>query len=182
MSTLHSIALHTEADAPYPIPEAAHGLYLREPTLGWRPATPEEVIEHAQVAIAAKLTRGVKMTSPELVRSYLTTTMATLERETFRLLMLDTQHQLIEALDLSVGTINATSVYPREVIRAVLACNSSAVICAHNHPSGNPEPSMADRALTERLKQALALIDVRLVDHLVVGGTRVESFAERGWV
>ena len=80
------------------------------------------------------------------------------------------------------GTIASTGVYPREIARLALRLNAAAVICSHNHPSGHPEPSAADRAITERIQQAMELIDVRLLDHIVVGGGRTVSFAERGWL
>jgi len=94
-------------------------------------------------------------------------------------MMLDNQNQLIEFRELFFGTVDAASVYPREVVKAVLEVNSSAVIFAHNHPSGESEPSQADKQITRRLTDALALIDVRVLDHIVVGKTPV-SFAERG--
>lgn len=104
------------------------------------------------------------------------------EYEVFVVVMLDTQHRLIEALEMFRGTIDAASVYPREVVKEVLARNASAVILAHNHPSGVAEPSAADRLLTDRLKNALSLVDVRVLDHLVVAGADITSFAERGWL
>jgi len=98
----------------------------------------------------------------------------------FALILLDSQHGVLDFEKLFYGTIDSASVYPREVIKAVLNANAAAVIIAHNHPSGNPEPSRADIALTTRLREALNTIDVRLFDHLVVGGPETVSFAERG--
>jgi len=95
-------------------------------------------------------------------------------------LFLDSQHRLLVAEELFRGTLTQTSVYPREVVKAALAHNAAAVILAHNHPSGVAEPSRADELLTQSLKQALALVDVRTLDHFVVAGNRVVSFAERG--
>ncbi len=98
----------------------------------------------------------------------------------FALILLDSQHGVLGFEKLFYGTIDSASVYPREVIKTVLSANAAAVIIAHNHPSGNPEPSQADITLTKRLQEALNTIDARLLDHLVVGGPGVVSFAERG--
>lgn len=103
------------------------------------------------------------------------------EREVFAVMLLDNQHRLIEFKELFQGTIDAASVYPREVVKTALKANAAAVIFAHNHPSGDPEPSQADRRITTRLQDALALIDVRVLDHIVVG-EQCTSFAERGWL
>jgi DNA repair protein RadC len=105
-----------------------------------------------------------------------------LEHEVFIILLLDSQNRLIEAHELFRGTLSQTSVYPREVVKATLARNAAAVMFAHNHPSGVAEPSRADELLTQGLKQALALVDVKVLDHFVVAGTSMESFAERGLV
>ena len=123
------------------------------------------------------------MTNPELVRTYLTAQFAPLEREVFACLYLDTRHRIIGNLEvLFRGTIDAATVHPREVVKAALRRNAAAIILAHNHPSGVTEPSPADRALTRRLIDALALIDVRVIDHMVVGAEGATSFAERGWL
>lgn len=121
-------------------------------------------------------------TSPQLVKDYLRLKMAGYEREVFAVLLLDSQHRLISCEELFFGTIDAASVYPREVVKIVLHRNAAAVIFAHNHPSGMPEPSEADKRITERLKTALATIDVLALDHFVVGHQDVVSFAERGWL
>ena len=106
--------------------------------------------------------------------------MAPRDREAFGVLFLDVQHRLIRFEVLFTGTLMQTPVYPREVVRRALALNAAAVVLAHNHPSGNPEPSPADRQLTVTLQLALRLVDVRVVDHLVIGWPGVVSFAERG--
>jgi DNA repair protein RadC len=100
----------------------------------------------------------------------------------FAVLFLDNQHRLIEYVELFRGTIDAAAVYPREVVKETLSRNAAAVIFAHNHPSGSVEASQADRMLTDRLKQALALVDVRVLDHIIVAGNATVSFAERGWL
>jgi DNA repair protein RadC len=120
------------------------------------------------------------LTSPEAVRDYLRLTMASLPYEAFLGLFLDSQNRLLAARELFRGTLAQTSVYPREVVKAALAENAAGVIFAHNHPSGVAEPSRADELLTASLKQALALVDIRTLDHFVVAGSRVVSFAERG--
>ena len=105
-----------------------------------------------------------------------------LEREVFAAVFLDTRHRLIEYSEMFQGTIDGAEVHPREVVRKALRCNAAAVIVAHNHPSGTTDPSAADRAVTARLKQALALVDVRLLDHVVVGGSAARSMASMGFV
>ncbi len=120
------------------------------------------------------------MTSPQAVRDYLRTRLACLPHEVFACLFLDSQHRLIACEEMFRGTLAQTSVYPREVVKAALGCNAAAVIFAHNHPSGVAEPSRADELLTTALKQALALVDIRTLDHFVVGGSQVLPFAERG--
>jgi DNA repair protein RadC len=106
--------------------------------------------------------------------------LAGLEHEVFAVLMLDAQNRLISYEELFRGTLTQTSVYPREVVKAALACNAAGVILSHNHPSGLSEPSRADEVLTQTLKQALALIDVRVLDHLIVATGGIVSLAERG--
>ena len=118
--------------------------------------------------------------SPQMVKDYLQLHLGGLQHEVFTVLFLDNQHRLISLDTLFTGTVSQTSVYPREVVKRALARNAAAVILAHNHPSGVAEPSRADEHLTQALKSALALVDVRVLDHLVVGCGLVVSFAERG--
>lgn len=118
--------------------------------------------------------------SPSAVRDYLRLRLAIREHELFIALFLDAQHRLIACEELFRGTLTQTSVYPREVVKVALRYNAGSVIFAHNHPSGVAEPSRADEMLTTALKDALALVDVRIVDHFVVAGTVAVSFAERG--
>lgn len=139
-----------------------------------------DVLEWAQSILEARFKRSNYLTNPSLVRGYLQAQLATEEREVFAIILLDSQHGVLAFEKLFYGTIDSASVYPREVIKTVLNANAAAVIIAHNHPSGNPEPSRADIALTTRLRDALNTIDVRLLDHLVVGGSEIVSFAERG--
>jgi DNA repair protein RadC len=145
--------------------------------------------EHVKFAVARELVkrwleeelkRGEKLTSPEAVRQFLKLFFAGLEREAFVALLIDTQHRLIHGEVLFTGTLSQTSVYPREVVKCALRHNAAAVIFAHNHPSGVSEPSRADELLTQTLKQALTLVDIRTLDHFIVGGNTITSFAERG--
>jgi DNA repair protein RadC len=150
---------------------------------GWGVAKASVVkaaVELARRSAREEMKRGDVLTSPEAVRDYLRLSLATLPHETFMALFLDSQHRLLAADELFRGTLAQTSVYPREVVKAALSRNAAAVIFAHNHPSGVAEPSRADELLTQALKQALALVDIRTLDHFVVAGHRVVSFAERG--
>jgi DNA repair protein RadC len=132
--------------------------------------------------LKARMTGTPVMNSPELLRDWLRLRCDGLEREVFLGLFLDYQYRLIECETLFLGTLGQTSVYPREVVKAALAHNAAALALAHNHPSGDTNPSRADEFLTQTLKSALALVDVRLIDHFVVGGDQVVSMAERGLV
>jgi DNA repair protein RadC len=146
------------------------------------PATAEQILEEARRVIDLKTQRGEAFSSPELVKEYLVTKLAGFEHEVFAALFLDAKHQLIQYVEMFRGSIDSASVYPREVVKEALHCNAAAVIFAHNHPSGNPEPSQADKTLTQRLKEALMLVEVRSLDHIVVGGRQTVSFAERGLI
>lgn len=123
---------------------------------------------------------GVAFTSTPAVREWLRLHMAALEREEFRVLYLDNQNQLLAHETLFTGTISHTEVHPREVVKRALYFNAAAVIFAHNHPSGEVNPSQADKAITQRLVQALMLVEIRVPDHLIVGGRQIFSFAEHG--
>ncbi|WP_035416940.1 RadC family protein [Ferrovum myxofaciens] len=125
---------------------------------------------------------GDAMSSPQAVRDYLRLRLSGLEYEVFCIMFLDNQHRVIGFEEMFRGTLNQASVYPREVVKAALAHNAAAVLLAHNHPSGVAEPSRADQSLTDALKGALALVDVRVLDHFIVAGTDVLSFAERGLI
>jgi DNA repair protein RadC len=125
---------------------------------------------------------GIDLSAPQRVIDYLRCFLADREHEEFLVLFLNAQNQLLGAEQMFRGTLTQTSVYPREVVKAALARNAAAVIFAHNHPSGMPEPSRADELLTQNLRQALALVDVKVLDHFIVGGGRSTSFAERGLI
>jgi DNA repair protein RadC len=131
-------------------------------------------------ALAAQMKSGINLSSPEAVRDFLRLSIQDRQVEIFLGLFLDAQNRVIAVEELFSGTLTQTSVFPREVVRTALHHNAAAVIFAHNHPSGVAEPSRADETLTQALKQALALIDVRVLDHFVVGRGATLSFAERG--
>jgi DNA repair protein RadC len=140
----------------------------------------QAVLELGQRLLMEQARERDALTSPGAVRDFLKLRLRARERETFVCVFLDTQHRAISVRDLFVGTLSQTSVYPREVVKQALRENAAAVIFAHNHPSGCAEPSAADRLLTQRLKEALALVDIRVLDHFVIGEGAVLSFAERG--
>ena len=145
--------------------------------------TDQQTIRTALTLLECQLREpGAAFTSSSSVRDWLRLQLATLDREAFTVLWLDNQHRLIAHDTLFLGTINSITVHPREVVKSGLKNNAAAAVLAHNHPSGEAEPSQADRLMTERLKQALDLVDIRLLDHLVVGGMDIISFAERGWL
>lgn len=125
---------------------------------------------------------GAAFTSTGAARDWLRLQLAGLEREVFVVAYLDNQHRLLACETLFTGSIRSTEVHPREVVKVALRHNAAAVILAHNHPSGMAEPSQADRIITDRVKTALALVDVHVLDHLIIGGLDVVSFAERGWL
>ncbi len=146
-----------------------------------QPVTPDELLTMAQEIARDRFAKGVALTTPQQTKMTLASLLQDIEREVFAVLFLNNQHQVIQFEVLFQGTVNAASVYPREVVKRALLWNASAVIFAHNHPSGEAEPSQSDRRITRRLVDALALIDVRALDHFVVG-KEVISFAERGWM
>lgn len=130
--------------------------------------------------LAAQMQSDPVLRSPDVVRVWLKLRCAQLEHEVFIVLYLDVQNHLIEDEEIFRGTLTHTSVYPREVVKSALARNAASVILAHNHPSGHPEPSAADLALTRQLASALSIVEVRVVDHFIVAGESVVSFAEKG--
>jgi DNA repair protein RadC len=142
----------------------------------------QAVLEIARRHLAESLPERDVLRDPQAARDYLSARLRDLEHEVFAVLFLDNQHRVIAYEELARGSIDGAAVYPREVVKAALRQNAAAVIFAHNHPSGVAEPSAADRALTTRLKSALAAVDVRVLDHLVIGEGVPASFAERGWL
>ena len=142
----------------------------------------QAVIEMSRRALNEEMKSGDALNSPRAVREYLQLLLRGREQEVFMVLFLDAQHRVLAAEELFHGTLTQTSVYPREVVKRSLSHNAAAVILAHNHPSGITEPSQSDRLLTDALKQALALVDVRVLDHIIVAGSGSLSFAERGMI
>ncbi|HLD14529.1 MAG TPA: DNA repair protein RadC, partial [Burkholderiales bacterium] len=138
------------------------------------------VLEMGRRHLGATLTRGAVLESTADTKSYLQSCLRDLPHEVFCCLFLDNRHRVLAFEELFRGTLNGTAVYPREVVKRALVHNAAAVILVHNHPSGVSEPSRADETLTTRLKEALTLVDVRLLDHLVVGDGEMVSFSERG--
>ncbi len=156
------------------------GLFTLGANGRYRPASLSAIIAVAREGLDASCVRGIKFDQPQVAKDYVALRLGSYEREVFAALFLDSQHQLLAYKELFFGTISQTSVYPREVVKEALALNAAAVILAHNHPSGSPEPSRADEFLTQSLKTTLATVDVRVIDHQIVGGGSVVSFAERG--
>jgi len=154
-------------------------LYVRDPS-GFREAAASDVLDRAQALLAQRYRIGSPvLTSPALTRDFLRLHLGACEHEVFGVLHLDCRHRLIAVEDLFRGTINSASVHPREVVKAALKHNAAALVLYHNHPSSQSEPSAADELITRRLKEALALIDVRVLDHLIVAES-IYSFAEHG--
>ncbi|WP_458238455.1 RadC family protein [Pseudomonas sp. P5_A2_2] len=164
------------------VAQSTNALLVRDVDGQYRVASPDEVLSQAWGVLADRVKPGVTLSSPQDVKDYLRLEIGLLEHEVFCVVFLDAQHRVIELRQMFRGTVTQTSVYPREVVKESLQLNAAAVILAHNHPSGVPEPSRADEFLTQSLKSALQLVDVRVLDHLVVTATAVVSFAERGLI
>jgi len=156
---------------------AENTFLVRDANGDYAPAPSEVILEAARQVIDTKMQRGERFVS-----HYLRLKLAGYEHEVFAILMLDNQHRLMAYSEMFRGTIDSASIHPREIVKEVLAHNAGALIMAHNHPSGHPEPSAADRQITQRLKDALALVEVRVLDHIVVGGLHTVSFAEEGLI
>lgn len=156
----------TEDRAPYLVPQPA--------------GDDDAIIARALAIVEKRLKNGVALANAGAARQWLTLRCAGLEHEEFFCIWLDSQNRVIDMESMFRGTLTQTSVYPREVVKHALARNAAGLILAHNHPSGVAEPSYADGMLTRVLKQALALVDVKVLDHFVVAGAAITSFAERG--
>ena len=143
----------------------------------------QEIIDQALAILANRLTRSeIRVSEPRYASDYLKLKYSELEYESFNVMFLNNNHELIRLKEMFRGTIDGAAVYPREVVKAALEFNAAAVIFSHNHPSGNCNPSQADKRITQRLQEALQLIDVRVLDHIIVGGCSSYSFAEHGLV
>ena len=146
------------------------------------PVTEADILQMAKQLAMSRLSKGRALTEPKQVFSHLQTLLRYHEHEIFALLLLDTKHRVIGFRELFRGTLDGASVYPREVVKVALEHNAAAVILVHNHPSGDPEPSQADRTLTTMLKNTLNLIGTQTLDHIVVGSEGCVSMAERGYL
>ncbi|BBT39693.1 RadC family protein [Pseudomonas putida] len=146
------------------------------------PVTETDILLMARQLANLRLRHGRALTSPKEVFSHLQALLADYEHEVFALLMLDSRHRVISFEEVFRGTLGGACVYPREVVKVALEHNAAAVILVHNHPSGDPEPSLADRMLTQKLRDALNLVGVRTLDHIVVGHENCVSLAERGYL
>lgn len=153
------------------------GTYVME-----SPVTEADILRMAQQVAMSRLSKGQALTEPKQVFIHLQKLLQYHEHEVFALLLLDTKHRIIGFRELFRGTLDGASVYPREVVKIALEHNAAAVILVHNHPSGDPEPSQADRTLTTTLKNALNMIGTRTLDHVVVGDEGCVSLAERGYL
>ena len=151
------------------------GTYVME-----SPVTEIDILQMAQQLAMSRLSKGRALTEPKQVFSHLQTLLQYHVHEVFALLLLDTKHRVVGFRELFRGTLDGASVYPREVVKRALVHNAAAVILAHNHPSGEADQSRADEVLTTSLKAALALVDVKVLDHFIVAGNKTLSFAERG--
>jgi DNA repair protein RadC len=156
--------------------------FVREAAVGLTAVPDAEILEAAFRILARRMARGSCLGSPKATCQYLMLRFAELEHEVFAVIFLTKRHTVIACEDLFHGTIDGASVHPRIVVKKALEHNAAAVIVAHNHPSGIAEPSQADELITQRLKEALALMDIRLLDHIVTAGASAVSLAERGLI
>lgn len=141
-----------------------------------------DILKAAEQILRRRLKRLSSISDPYIMSKWLRVKLAGEEREHFLVVFLDARHRIIASETMFMGTVDGAEVHPREVVKAALSHNAAAVVCAHNHPSGSLDPSTADKLLTAQLKQALAMVDVRLLDHFVVSIEGATSLAERGWV
>ncbi len=161
-------------------PETFSTRFFEQTETGIVPVTDSAVVEASLTILAKRVARGSVLSSPSTVKNYLVTRLADLEHEVFGVLLLTTRHHLIDFVELFRGTLDGANVAPREVVKLVLARNAAAVILVHQHPSAVKDASQADELITARLKDALALIQVRVIDHIIVAGRDTLSFAESG--
>jgi DNA repair protein RadC len=157
-----------------------HGLLVRGAGGEVEAASKEQILAAGMAILATRVRRGASLDSPRSVREYLVMKLGHLDHEIFALILLDRRHRVIEYVELFRGTLDGASVYPREIVKLALEKGAAACILVHNHPSGVQDQSTADEMITKRLQDALALIDVRVLDHLIIAGCNIASFAERG--
>ncbi|MEZ2742216.1 DNA repair protein RadC [Paenalcaligenes hominis] len=154
------------------------GLYLMESNV----LSEADILTMANQLSRKRLSKGRSICSPQAVKTYLQNLLQDYEHEVFAVLLLDTKHKVLGFEELFRGSLTQASVYPREVVKLALQYNAAALIMTHNHPSGDPRPSQADIEMTKNLQKALALVDVRVLDHIVVGAKGCESLADQGCI
>jgi DNA repair protein RadC len=159
---------------------SSHNLFVRSAEGALQPASTMQILSAARQALAHRVRRGASLASPRMVREYLSVKLGALDHEVFGVILVDNRHRVIEYVELFRGTIDGASVHPREVVKLALEKGAAACLLVHNHPSAVQDESQADELITRRLRDALALIDVRILDHLIVAGPSVLSFAEKG--
>ena len=159
-----------------------HPLYVRSPSGRYRPATDDQILAAGRVAAESLIATDEAMSKPGRVAKFFQSKLSGLGHECAAFLYLDSQLKPIRYIEQATGTLSQASIYPREIVKTALRLNAAALVMAHNHPSGIAEPSPADINMTRQLKQALALIDVRVLDHIIVAATETTSLAERGQV
>ena len=174
--------LFSSLDSFQAFSDAASALLVRDVAGQYRPAEAGEVLLAAQQLLASQVRGSDVMSSPAAVKDFLRARLGNLPHEVFAVVHLDAQNRVVDYVEMFRGTVSQTSVYPREVVRDALMRNSSSLVLVHNHPSGASHPSRADEVLTQTLKQAAALIDVRVLDHFIVAGDSVQSMAECGLI
>ena len=179
-STFRSLNMKSAGGQIESAPDTYTSGFVRETAEGYTSVSDNAVIDAALQLLSRRIAKGPLLASPRAAKDYLRLRFADLQHEVFCLLYLDKRHRLIACEDIFRGTIDGASVHPREVVKAALRHNAAAVVCAHNHPSHNPEPSHADELITSRLKEALNLVEIRLLDHLIVSVGGTVSLAERG--
>jgi DNA repair protein RadC len=157
-----------------------HNLFIHGANGASEPATTEQILAAGRQILAHRVRRGASLSSPQKVREYLTMRLGHLDHEVFGVLLADQRHRVIEYVELFRGTIDGASVYPREIVKLAIEKGAAACVLLHNHPSGVKDQSHADELITKRIVSALALIDVRVLDHLIFAGDSVLSFAESG--
>ena len=175
--------LLSEFGSLYNLINASHSEFCKKNGLGTVKYTHlKAVIELSHRYLKVKMANENFLSSPSLTHHYLASRLANKDREIFMVVFLNNQNQVITSEEMFIGTYNCVEVHPREVARRALQHNAAGLILAHNHPSGMAEPSQADRILTQKIEQVCELIDIRIVDHLVIGKGEYVSFAERGWI
>src|SRR5450755_1069813 len=157
-----------------------HNLFIHGADGACEPASSQQILAAARHVLAHRVRRGASLDSPQKVREYLTVRLGHLDHEIFGVILVDQRHRVIEYVEIFRGTIDGASVSPSEIVKLALEKGAAACVLLHNHPSGVKDQSQADERITQRVKEALALIDVRVLDHCIVAGAEILSFAEQG--